>query len=179
MTSVWQLYGIVCCHIGWNRSRGQYINVWSVRRVEACWNCVMPPFWPGYGDAKQTHGRGAAILNRFLSKLAEHQGPVVNCPTNLDGSYSVCTEILSAWKFREPCRHCYRGHDDVVFIEVKIGCCPEGEDQIDRYLELAQAKARAHPQAFILCDFSKPRGCMCDRENTSQAPYGLTRSKRN
>jgi hypothetical protein len=121
------------------RKKGDFINVWQIaglKQVELRNAAVLAWLF----DANQTHGRGSAILLSFIRQIAIHHGQAFPLPKDLE-SYSVSTECYPLGNTENRVDIVIDGSNFIAFIEVKIRAS-EREQQIDRYLELAKAKAK-------------------------------------
>jgi hypothetical protein len=118
---------------------GLFMNVWSIAGVgrSELQNASVAAWLL---DATQSHGRGPAFFTGLIDILKEgHPGPFP-VDTSLSSTYCVRTEHHPLGDRNNRVDIVVEGNEFVVFIEVKIDAA-EGERQIERYLELARAKA--------------------------------------
>lgn len=92
-------------------------------------------------NPRGSHGYGPEILRRFLARAAEMAPgwPVVSGDL---ASARVCTEERPLGSDRDRVDIAIDGDDFCFFVEVKIDA-PEGQNQLNRYLETLSGKASA------------------------------------
>ncbi|MBD2745797.1 PD-(D/E)XK nuclease family protein [Microvirga sp. BT688] len=118
-------------------------------------------------DKRQTHGKGAAILQALLDRLSKRH--VGEFPLSVDDAkqYRVSTEHYSLDNDANRVDIVIDGSDFTAFIEVKIAA-REGEEQIDRYLDLLERRAKALGRdriglVFLTRSGDKPRNVVSPR----------------
>jgi hypothetical protein len=125
------------------RQSGVMFNIWKTAQLgnDERKNCkVLAAFLDCTGD----HGQGAAVFCRLLSAigLSSFSESAKKC------RYYTRTEV---WPLADPESRVdveIEGDDFLIFIEAKI-TADEGEDQLQRYLELARLKAAGRDWAVI------------------------------
>jgi hypothetical protein len=131
------------------RSRGEMINICDVaglRRNEVRNAAVLAFFLKPHG----THGFGHAILEAFL-KRALGESKVVDSVGSLENA-AVVAEECPLGSDRDRVDISITAGQAVIFIEVKIDA-QEGDQQLKRYIETAQAKAISHGKAHSFVVF--------------------------
>ena len=121
------------------RKAGEFIDVWEIsglKRIELRNASVLAWLF----NPNQTHGRGSAIFQTFIRRLAELHQEQFPLPMEFIGSYSAFTETYPLGNVENRVDIALNGTDFFVFIEVKIDA-PEGDGQLDKYRELAKEKA--------------------------------------
>jgi hypothetical protein len=106
-------------------------------------------------DPRGSHGYGPEILKRFLDEAAAAAPGWPAFEGNLSTA-RVRTEERPLSSDRDRVDIAIDGADFCVFIEVKIDAS-EGRDQIVRYLEAAQEKARALHKPHVGVVYLSPR----------------------
>lgn len=128
------------------RRGGAFVDVWNVAGVQSneIRNAAVLAWLL---DARQTHGCGNAILGAWLRRL----NPVGLFPflslSAWSGPYSVVTESYLLGDIKNRVDVVVESAHALIFIEVKVNA-PEGERQIERYLTLADAKAKTRAGAM-------------------------------
>jgi hypothetical protein len=122
------------------RRSGGFINVWAVAglKTNELRNAAVLAW---LFDANQTHGFGSTILHAFLRQIHKHYNGIFPLPLNTLGAYSVSTECYPLGNVESRVDIVVDGQEFVAIIEVKIRAV-EGDKQIERYLDLAKAKAK-------------------------------------
>jgi len=135
---------------------GDFIDVWSVaglNRVETRNAAVLA--W--LLDANGTHGRGSSILRALIERLAKTHEGKFPLPTEISGRYAVLTEIYPLDNTENRIDIAIDGLNFVAFVEVKIGAV-EGDQQVSRYLSLAEAKAAGRAYCVIFLSPERASG---------------------
>lgn len=128
------------------RRDGAFVDVWNVAGVQSneIRNAAILAWLL---DARQTHGCGNAILGAWLRRLnPEGLFPFLSL-SSWGGPYSVVTESYFLGDIKNRVDVVAESPHALMFIEVKVSA-PEGERQIERYLALADAKAKTRAHAM-------------------------------
>ena len=120
---------------------GRWIDVWDVaglRNNELRNAAVLAWLF----NPRESHGQGSRVLAAFLDLLQSRYGPRFPLRHADLAAYSVATESYPLGNVENRVDVLIDATRFVAVIEVKIDA-PEGERQIERYLEMARAKAAA------------------------------------
>jgi PD-(D/E)XK nuclease superfamily len=141
---------------------GAFLNVWNVAGLgENEIRNVTVLAW--LLDAKQTHGRGSAILHSFLKQLEPESKEPALSPSAWMAKYTVDTEDDPLGDSENRVDIVLQSSRALIFIEAKIGA-KEGtsknddeKDQVARYLSIARATASAREQAsYVVIYLTRP-----------------------
>lgn len=127
------------------RREGAFVDVWNITGVQS--NEIRNASVLAWLlDARQTHGRDNAFLAAWLRKLDPRGLFPFLSSTAWTGSYSVVTETYPIGDMENRVDIVLESTHALLFIEVKLNA-RENENQVERYLALANAKARTrvHP----------------------------------
>ena len=135
------------------RARGDGIDLWTVARLgrQEVRNAAVLAWLI---DPRASHGQGARVLQALFAGFGDSR-PAWATDEAL-GRVSVATEERPLGSDRDRVDIALEGSTFVLFIEVKVDA-PEGEAQLTRYAQAAQAKARAQHKAHALVLFVSPR----------------------
>jgi hypothetical protein len=143
------------------RQQGDLINVWTIAglgEVELRNASVLAWLF----SANSSHGRGASIFQAFMKRLKQHhEGPFPNVgqfpiSSDITGHYFVYKEKTYPDSTESRVDIVVDGTDFIVILEVKINA-PEGDEQMRKYLELAEAKAGAVGKQYCVIFLSRER----------------------
>lgn len=146
------------------RTQGDFINVWTVSGLgsnELRNTAVLSWLF----DPNQSHGRGPELFKNFIQYLSSTAGKAFALRNPIHLPYSLSTECYPLGNSESRVDIVVDGNDYVAFIEVKIEA-GEGERQIERYLELACAKAKVRGIGAYVVIYLSP-------ERLSQTPINV------
>jgi hypothetical protein len=126
---------------------GEFIDVWTVAglsRDELRHASILAWFLNPLG----THGFGASIFEKWVSKLHFASESRLIDLSDWHGDYRVATEVYPSDDGGDRVDIEIDGKDFYLCVEVKIDA-PEGENQLARYLEVAQKKAASRPFTVV------------------------------
>jgi len=120
---------------------GSFVDFWNVAGVQSneIRNAAVLAWLLAAG---QTHGRGNTILAAWLRRLDPRALVPFLSSSAWGDEYSVVTESYPLGDTQNRVDVVLESARALMFIEVKVNAS-EGEHQIERYLALANAKARA------------------------------------
>ncbi len=127
------------------RASGAFLNVWSIaklKRDEVRTAAVLA--W--ILDAHGTHGKGNALLCAILDQIKEAGwGDFRDC-IRQSRHYRIRTEFCPLGDRSNRVDIALEGNDWILIVEVKIDA-PEGWKQIQRYVNVARARAQSTAKA--------------------------------
>lgn len=135
------------------REVGDSIDIWGVARLgrQEVRNAAVLAWLI---NPRASHGQGGCVLQALFADLGKAR-PIWATDEALS-QVSVATEERPLGSDRDRVDIALEGPTFVIFIEVKIDA-PEGEAQLIRYAQAAEAKARAQRKAHALVLFVSPR----------------------
>jgi hypothetical protein len=122
------------------RRDGAFVDVWAIAGIQS--NEIRNASVLAWLlDARQTHGRGNTFLAAWLRRLDPWGLVPFLSSSAWSGGYSVVTESYPVGDMENRVDVVLESARALLFIEVKINA-RENEHQVERYLALANAKAR-------------------------------------
>lgn len=131
---------------------GVTANIWTAAGLghdELRNSAVLAWLLDSFGD----HGQGSRILGRLLDEVDQGEGGSIN-QDSLRKPYWTNTETLPLGELDSRVDIEIESPEFLIFIEVKIQAS-ETNDQLDRYVRLAQLKATGRPSKVF---FLSPNG---------------------